>query len=69
MVWSARSVIAMALWVAVALLALFLLFSGWWLVGPFAFAAGGGGDFLILILAIVVLVTAAHLIGRTSPRG
>ena len=69
MAWSVRSVIATALWVAAALLTFFLVFSGWWIVGPFVFATGGGGEFLVLVLAIVALATAAHLIGRSRPRG
>jgi VIT1/CCC1 family predicted Fe2+/Mn2+ transporter len=62
--WTVRSVIAMALWVAAGLLTLFFVFSGWWIIAPFAFAVGGGGQILILILAILVLGTVAHLIGR-----
>ena len=54
----------MALWVAAGLLTLFLIFSGWWIFAPFAFASGGGGDVLLLILAIVGLAVAAHLLGR-----
>jgi hypothetical protein len=63
MVWTIRSVLAMLLWVAAGLLTLFLIFSGWWLVAPFAFAGGGGEEILILVLAIVGLAGAAHLIG------
>ena len=67
MAWTFRSVIAMVLWVAAGLLTLFLVFSGWWIFAPFAFAAGGGGEFLVLVLAIIGLGTAAHLIGRRAP--
>lgn len=69
MIWGIRSVIAMALWIAAGLLTFFLVFSGWWIVAPFVFAAGGGGNFLILVLAIVALGTAAHLIGRRAQSG
>jgi hypothetical protein len=64
--WTVRSAIATLLWVAAALLTFFLVFSGWWIFAPFAFAGGGGQEFLILILAIVGLGTAAHLIGRRA---
>ncbi len=64
MAWTVRSILATVLWVAAGLLTLFLLFSGWWIFAPFAFAAGGGGQILVLILAIVGLAGAAHLIGR-----
>ena len=66
MAWTVRSVIAMVLWVAAGLLTLFLVFSGWWIFAPFAFASGGGGEVLVLILAIVGLAGAAHLIGRRA---
>ena len=66
MVWTVRSIIAMALWIAAGLLTLFLIFSGWWLMLPFVFAGGGGGGFLVLILAIIGLAGAAHLIGRRA---
>jgi hypothetical protein len=69
MAWNVRSAIATALWIAAGLLTFFLIFSGWWIVGPFVFATGGGGEFLVLVVAIVGLGTAAHLIGRTSRRG
>jgi hypothetical protein len=68
MAWTFRSVIAMVLWVAAGLLTLFLVFSGWWIFAPFAFAAGGGGEFLVLVLAIIGLALAAHLLGR-RPQG
>ena len=64
MAWTVRSIVAMILWGAAALLTLFLVFSGWWIVAPFAFAVGGGGEILVLVLAIVSLATLAHLIGR-----
>ena len=64
MAWTVRSIIATVLWVAAGLLTLFLLFSGWWIFAPFAFASGGGGQILVLILAIIGLAGAAHLIGR-----
>jgi hypothetical protein len=67
MIWTVRSVIAMMLWVAAGLLALFFLFSGWWIFAPFAFAAGGGEQILVLVLAIAVFATAAHLLGRRAP--
>ena len=67
MAWTFRSVIAMVLWAAAGLLTLFLVFSGWWIFAPFAFAAGGGGEFLVLVLAIFGLATAAHLVGRRAP--
>jgi hypothetical protein len=63
-VWTVRSVIAAALWVAAGLLTFFLIFSGWWIVGPFVFATGGGEGILLLILAIVTLAISAHLLGR-----
>jgi hypothetical protein len=66
MAWTIRSIIAMVLWVAAGLLALFLLFSGWWIFAPFAFASGGGGEVLVVILAIIGLAGAAHLIGRRA---
>jgi hypothetical protein len=56
--------LAMGLWVAAGLLTLFLLFSGWWIFAPFAFATGGGQDILLVILAIIGLSIAAHLLGR-----
>jgi hypothetical protein len=59
-----RSAIAMALWVAAGLLTLFLVFSGWWIFAPFAFAAGEGGEFLVLVLTIIGLAVAAHFLGR-----
>jgi hypothetical protein len=65
--WTIRSIIAMVLWVAAGLLTLFLVFSGWWIFAPFAFAAGGGGAFLVLVLTIVGLVLTAHLLGRRAP--
>ena len=43
MAWNVRSAIATALWIAAGLLTFFLIFSGWWIVGPFVFATGGGG--------------------------
>jgi len=62
-----RTMIAMGLWIAAGLLTLFLVFSGWWIFAPFAFATGGGGEVLILLLAIGTLALAAHLIGpRTT---
>ena len=64
MAWTVRSIIAMVLWVAAGLLTLFLIFSGWWIFAPFAFASGSGGQILVLILAIVGLAGAAHLISR-----
>ena len=64
MVWTIRSAIATALWVAAGLLTLFFLFSGWWIVAPFAFAAGRGGEIVGLIIVILGLATAAHLVGR-----
>ena len=64
MAWTVRSIIAMVLWVVAGLLTLFLIFSGWWIFAPFAFASGSGGQILVLILAIVGLAGAAHLIGR-----
>jgi hypothetical protein len=67
MVWTVRSALAMVLWIAAGLLALFLVFSGWWIFVPFAFAGGGGEGFLILVLAIIGLSLAAHLLGRGSP--
>jgi hypothetical protein len=67
MIWTVRSVIAMVLWAAAGLLTLFLVFSGWWIFAPFAFAGGGGGNFLLLVLAILGLGTAAHVIGRRPP--
>lgn len=66
MVWTIRSVIAFALWVAAGLLALFFIFSGWWIVAPFAFASGAGGEVLVVLLAIAALALAAHLIGRRA---
>lgn len=56
----------MVLWMLAGLLTLFFIFSGWWLLVPFAFAGGGGEGFLTLILAIVGLATAAHLLGRRA---
>ena len=67
MVWTVRSAIAMVLWIAAGLLTLFLIFSGWWIFAPFAFANGGGEGFLILVLAIIGLSQAAHLLGRGAP--
>lgn len=64
MAWTVRSVIAMVLWVAAGLLTLFLIFSGWWIFAPFAFASGGGSEVLVLLLVIAGLALAAHLIGR-----
>jgi hypothetical protein len=64
--WTVRSVLATILWVAAGLLTLFLVFSGWWIFAPFAFASGGGGNVLVLILAIGALAIAAHLIGRRT---
>ncbi len=69
MTWTVRSIIATALWLAAGLLALFFVFSGWWIIAPFAFAGGGGGQILLLVLAILVLATAAHLIGRGTSNG
>jgi hypothetical protein len=66
MLWNVRSILAMVLWVAAGLLALFFLFSGWWIFAPFAFAGGGGEEILILILVILGLAMAAHLIGRRA---
>jgi hypothetical protein len=66
MIWTVRSAIAMVLWIAAGLLTLFLIFSGWWIFVPFAFASGGGEGFLILVLAIIGLALAAHLLGRRS---
>jgi hypothetical protein len=66
LVWTVRSVLATILWVAAGLLTLFLVFSGWWIFAPFAFASGGGGNVLVLILAIGALAIAAHLIGRRT---
>ena len=66
MVWTVRSIIAMVLWIAAGLLTLFLIFSGWWIFAPFAFASGGGGEVLVVILAIIGLAGAAHLIGRRA---
>jgi hypothetical protein len=68
MIWTVRTGIAMVLWIAAGLLTLFLIFSGWWIFAPFAFAAGGGEGFLILVLAIIGLSLAAHLLGRGAPR-
>ena len=65
MVWTVRSALAMVLWIAAGLLTIFLIFSGWWIFVPFAFAGGGGEGFLIL--AIIGLSAAAHLLGRGSP--
>ena len=48
---------------AAGLLTLFLVFSGWWILVPFAFA-GGGGKVLYLVLAIAPLAGAAYVIGR-----
>ena len=62
--WSFRSAIAAILWVATGLLIFFFVFSGWWILFPFAFAGGGGDGFLVLIVAIIALGTAAHFIGR-----
>ena len=67
MVWTVRSAIAMVLWIAAGLLTLFLIFSGWWIFAPFAFASGGGEGFLVLVLAIIGLYLAAHLLGRGAP--
>jgi hypothetical protein len=67
MVWTVRSATAMVLWIAAGLLTLFLIFSGWWIFVPFAFAGGGGEGFLILVLAIIGLSLAAHLLGRGAP--
>ena len=64
MAWTFRSVIAMVLWVAAGLLTLFLVFSGWWIFAPFAFAAGGGGEFLVLVLTIIGLAGIAHFLGQ-----
>jgi K+-transporting ATPase A subunit len=64
MVWTVRSVIATALWIAAGLLTLFFIFSGWWIFAPFVFAGGGGGQILVLIVAILALGLAAHLVGR-----
>jgi hypothetical protein len=66
LVWTVRSVLATILWVAAGLLTLLLVFSGWWIFAPFAFASGGGGNVLVLILAIGALAIAAHLIGRRT---
>ena len=62
--WSVRAIIAAVLWVATALLVAFFVFSGWWIFGPFAFAAGAGEQVLLVIVAILVLGTAAYLVGR-----
>jgi hypothetical protein len=67
MVWTVRSAIAMVLWIAAGMLTLFLIFSGWWIFVPFAFAGGGGDGFLVLVLAIIGLSLAAHLLGRGAP--
>ena len=66
MVWTVRSVIATVLWVAAGLLTLLFIFSGSWVLLPFAFASGGGGRVLVLVLAIGALALAAHLIGRRA---
>ena len=67
MIWTVRSAIAMVLWIAAGLLTLFLIFSGWWIFVPFAFASGGGEGFLIVVLAIVGLSLTAWLLGRGAP--
>jgi hypothetical protein len=67
MVWTVRSALAMVLWIAAGLLTIFLIFSGWWIFVPFAFAGGGGEGFLVLVLAIIGLSLAAHLLGRNAP--
>ena len=67
MVWTVRFAIAMVLWIAAGLLTLFLIFSGWWIFAPFAFANGGGEGLLILVLAIIGLSQAVHLLGRGAP--
>ena len=67
MIWTVRSAVAMVLWIAAGLLTLFLIFSGWWIFAPFAFASRGGEGFLVLVLAIIGLYLAAHLLGRGAP--
>lgn len=57
------------LWSAAGLLALFLLFSGWWIHAPLAFASGAGGEVLVLLLAIAALALAAYLVRREGARG
>jgi hypothetical protein len=64
--WTFRSILATVLWVAALLIAAFLLFSGWLLFAPFAFATGGGGEILLAVLAVVVLGISAHLLGRRT---
>jgi len=64
--WTVRSAIAMVLWVVAGLLTLFFIFSGWWILAPFAFASGRGGNVLMVLLAIGGLALAAHLIGRRA---
>lgn len=66
MSWTVRSAIAMVLWMIAGLLTFFFIFSGWWIIAPFAFASGGGGNVLILPLAIGALALAAYLIGRRA---
>lgn len=66
MVWTVRSAIATVLWVAAGVLTLLFIFSGAWLLLPFAFASGGGGNVVVLLLAIGALAVAAHLIGRRT---
>lgn len=61
--WTLRSAVAAAFWAAAGLLTLFLVFSGWWILVPFALA-GGGGKVLYLVLAIALLAGAAYLLGR-----
>lgn len=65
MIWTVRSFIAMLLWVAAGLLTLFFIFSGWWILAPFAFATGGGSRVVVLLLAIAALALAAYLMGRS----
>jgi hypothetical protein len=66
MSWTVRSAIAMVLWALAGLLTLLFIFSGSWLIFPFAFAGGGGGQVFTLLLAIGGLALAAHLIGRRA---
>jgi hypothetical protein len=65
-IWTVRSAIATVLWLAAGLLTLLFIFSGAWLLLPFAFAAGRGGNVLVLLLAIGAMAIAAHLIGRRT---
>jgi hypothetical protein len=65
-IWTVRSAVATVLWAAAGLLTLAFIFSGSWLLLPFAFAAGRGGNVLALVLVIGALAIAAHLIGRRT---